>query len=137
MEEMMEGRTDEIYDVVLQIFAHAHLRRMGDFCTSGVGLHHALAFVGLQERRIELLHKMELFRDKGEAMCHLAGVLQILQRPQESKRCYERARDIAEAHGLFLLECMACEGLGELAIKEGRDEEGVELIRNALVYPKP
>ena len=46
---------------------------------------------------------------------------------------FQRARKIAEAHGFFSVECQSCLGLGKLAMERGRAEEGVELLRHALV----
>ena len=46
-------------------------------------------------------------------------------------RC--RARDVGAAHGFFSLESKACIGLGGAAREEGRHEEELELLRNALV----
>jgi len=45
---------------------------------------------------------------------------------------YQRARDVGAAHGFFSLESTACGGLGISAMQEGRHEEGVALLRNAL-----
>ena len=93
---------------------------------------HAKTIVGLEKRRIELLGKMQRFRDQSEAMCSCAGSLLLLQRKDEGLRYYQRARDLGAAHGFFSAECSACLGLGKAAIEEGRGEEGVDLLRNAM-----
>ena len=57
----------------------------------------------------------------------------LSRRNSEAATWYQRARDVGAAHGLFTVECMACRGLGRAAIDAGRHEEGVALLRNALV----
>jgi hypothetical protein len=60
-------------------------------------------------------------------------MLLLLERNSEAATCYQRARDVGAAHGFFSLESEACIGLGTVAIDAGRQEEGVALLRNALV----
>jgi hypothetical protein len=94
----------------------------------------ARSYVGLQERRIPLLGNLQRFHDQGDAMCAAADILlQDLDRKSEAATWYQRARDVGAAHGFFSLESSACMGLGEQAISEGRQEEGLALLRNALV----
>jgi len=76
---------------------------------------------------------MQRFRDQGEALCKVAARLCYLDKEQEAERYFQRARKIAEAHGFFSVECESCLGLGNLAVTGGREQEGVELLRNALV----
>ena len=59
-------------------------------------------------------------------------LVNISQRP-EGRRYFQKARDVGEAHGFFLVESKACIGLGEVAVSEGRYEEGLELLRNGVV----
>jgi len=65
-------------------------------------------------------------------MCHVAMHLLLLQRRKDAGSYYQRARKLGAAHGFFSVECQACQGLGQLAMVEGRHEEGVELLRHAL-----
>ena len=138
-----EGRMDELLeyqaedadrDSVLGAFLDAH---MGAFASGCSQTDHALSILGIQKRRIELLGKIQRFRDQGEAICVVAGTLQTLGRQKEASPFYQRARDVGEAHGFFSVESRACLGLGLGAIKDGRSEEGVELLQNALVCPTP
>jgi hypothetical protein len=92
---------------------------------------HALSYVGLGDRCVDFLGKLQRFRDQGECLCSIANKLLYLGREEEAGRHFTRARDIGAAHGFFSVECAACMGLGGLAFDEGRHEEGVEL-RNAL-----
>ena len=66
-------------------------------------------------------------------MCNLADILRPLGRNSEAATWYQRARDVGAAHGFFSVESSACMGLGMTANDAGRHEEGVELLRNALV----
>jgi hypothetical protein len=65
-------------------------------------------------------------------MCHLATALNRVGKRQEAAEYYQKARKVGEAHGFFSVECSACLGLGDAAMREGRDEEGLDLLRNAL-----
>jgi len=129
MEELMALQSDDDCSGILLNFSNAHL--------SGVQAtgrkDHARSFVGLAERRIPLLSKLQRFRDQGNAMCRLSDMLRFLDRHSEAATWHQRARDVGAAHGFFSLESTACVGLGMEAMEEGRHEEGVALLRNALV----
>jgi hypothetical protein len=129
MEEMMENQPDAGCKVILETFYVAHSRA---FSSTG-SKDNSLSAVRLQTRRAEILGKMQRFRDQGEALCTVANYLPGLGRRQEAEGYFQRARQIAEAHGFFSVECDACLGLGNVAMADGREEEGMELMRNALV----
>jgi tetratricopeptide (TPR) repeat protein len=131
LEQLLEGRSDAARCDVLSDFRWAHAAA---WAATG-STDHALVAVRLEDRRIELLGNMERFRDQGEAMCDAADVRRYLVRAgkvQEAAAYYQRARDVGAAHGFFSVECKACLGLGRVAMNEGRHEEGVDLLRNAL-----
>jgi len=132
IEELMARQSDNFCSGILTVFCNAH--RMGWNATGSKD--HVRSYVGLEERRIPLLGKLQRFRDQGEAMCSLSSMLCLLERDSEAETWYQRARDVGAAHGLFSLESTACIGLGTAATEEGRDEEGLELLRNALVAAK-
>ena len=113
----------------LGLLAQAHIET-----NVGTG---STAASSLLEQQIDLLGKMQHFRDQGEALCSLAGNLDLLGRTEQASKQYERARDVGAAHGFFKLESAACHGLGVLVMREGRDDEGVDLLRNALAAVKP
>jgi len=89
----------------------------------------------IEMRRFDLLGEMERFRDQGRALCHIAHCHHSLGRPGEAARCFQRAPDIGAAHGFFSVECKTCEGLGYLEMREGRHQEGVDVLRNGLAGP--
>mmetsp|Transcript_56094 Transcript_56094/g.133904 ORF Transcript_56094/g.133904 Transcript_56094/m.133904 type:complete len:296 (-) Transcript_56094:42-929(-) len=131
LEELMAFIPEPPSDVseqVLALFLEAH--RKGVASTGST--EHALPMVALQTRRVALLGKMERFRDQGEEMCSLADRLFTAGKRQESVWWLERARKVAEAHGFFSVECRACLGLGDESVEDGRHEQGVDLLRNAL-----
>jgi hypothetical protein len=128
LEQILEDRSDATRVSVLHTFEWAHSGGM--HATSSTD--HALTAVRLDDRRIELLGSMERFRDQGEAMCDAADHLTHVGKVQEAAAYYQRARDVGAAHGFFSVECKACIGLGYGAMREGRLEEGVDLLRNAL-----
>jgi hypothetical protein len=135
MEEIMEWNLhhilhdpDDVRRKILTMFVNAH---RDAFSATG-NRDHALSVVRLEPRHIEVLGKMQRFRDQGEAICRLADQLRLLDHRQIAEGYYQRARNLAEAHGFFSVECESCLGLGKLAMETRRDEEGVELMRNAL-----
>jgi hypothetical protein len=128
LEQLLEGRSDAARDSFLKRFKSAHA-----FAWRATGSReHALAVARLQDRRIEILGKMERFRDQGELMCDTAENLRFHGRVQEAAGHFQRARDVGAAHGFFSVECKACLGLGRLTFREGRHEEALDLLRNAL-----
>ena len=135
MEEMMANTPDAEQARCLNFFVKAHNLATLEFwdvdatyCTF-----HALECSRLQGRRVELLGKMELFRDQGSAIFSIGNLLHMFGLRQESKSYFLKTRKVAEAHGFFSLECKACIGLSEIAIDEGDTEEAVLLLQNALL----
>jgi len=129
MEELVAHQSDDDCSGTLAVFSGAH---QSGFYTTG-SKDHARSFVVLEERRIPLLGKLQRFRDQGDTMCNLSSILRFLDRKSEAATWYQRARDVGAAHGFFSVESQACIGLGHAAMEEGRHEEGVALLRNALV----
>jgi hypothetical protein len=134
MEELLEGHADAGCDQshILHAFSRAHMIGRNE---TGLAKH-ALEVVKIETRRAELLGKIERFRDQGEALCTCATHLLLVSKKHEAAGYYKRAREIGEAHGFFSVESLACQGLGKLALKDQRREEGVELLRNALAAAK-
>ena len=129
MDELMEGKTDELCLTLLSIFIYAN-----EAAISSTGIReHAISCVRLGERRVELQGKMQRFRDQGESLCDVASKLFPLGRETEAAIHLQRARDLGAAHGFFSIECQACHGLGNIAMAEGRHEDGVALLQNALL----
>jgi hypothetical protein len=128
MEELMARQSDDACLEILKTFSVAY--QTGYQAIGRKDL--ARSYVGLMERCIPLLGKLQRFRDQGEAMCAVASKCSILDSNNDAKTWYQRARDVGAAHGFFSLESKACVGLGQAAAEEGRDEEGVALMRNAL-----
>ena len=130
IEEMITSSlSDTHHEEILACFSKAHTTGWHQTGSKD----HVRLFVALQERRLPLLGNLQRFRDQGEAMCTLADVLFLNERWVEGGRWYQRARDVGAAHGFFSVESKACRGLGVWATKEGRLEEGVALMRNAVV----
>ncbi|KAJ1479951.1 hypothetical protein T484DRAFT_1901930 [Baffinella frigidus] len=128
MEEMMADEPDGSHLLTLAVFQRAH--QLGLVATGSN--EHAEHCARLEKLRIVVLGKMERFRDQGIAMCLAAESLLWLEKRKEASTLFQKARDVGAAHGFFSVECKACEGLGQLAVKQGRHEEGVDLLRNAL-----
>ena len=128
MEELMSGQPAAMQESILAIFSTAH--HYGLNATGSKD--HAVSIVRLDEQRVELLGNMERFRDQGSCLCNLADYMCGQGKEKEGEQCYQRARDIGAAHGFFLLECTSCLGLGHIAMRQGRHEEAVLLLQNAL-----
>jgi hypothetical protein len=69
-------------------------------------------------------------------MCSISVSLKFLGRKKDAAIYYQKARDVGAAHGFFSVESAACMGLGQDSVEEGREEEGLDLLRNALVHPE-
>ena len=65
-------------------------------------------------------------------MCALANCLHAAGRGPEASVYLQKARKVGEAHGFFSVECRACLGLAQDKLDEGCNEEGLDLLRNAL-----
>jgi hypothetical protein len=135
MDEIMAGQPDIIWEIILNRFISAH--RSGHLSSVSETLpmgspHHFLSSIRLEEQFIDFLGTRQRFRDQGEAMCTLAGILFVTGKRQAASLCYQKARKVGEAHGFFSVECEACLGLGREKMDEGRKEEGLDLLRNAL-----
>jgi len=136
MDEMMAGQPDATCGIILRRFQVAHneesLSTMSRTLTNG-SPHHLLSSIRLSKQLVDLMGKRQRFRDQGEQMCTLASTLSVAGKQQEASLYYQKARKVGEAHGFFSVERSACLGLGEEKMKEGCNEEGLDLLRNALV----
>ena len=98
MEEMMAQHTRMAVEVeelsyahcetTLSIFAGAHAMTMGSARTGRRD--HALAIMRLQGRRVELLGRLERFRDQGETLCAVASCLDFDDKREEATRYFAR-----------------------------------------------
>jgi hypothetical protein len=134
MDELMSGQPDDTCKLIFGIFMAAH--HSGSLSTIETlphgSPHHSLSAIRLGEQLVDFLGNRQRFRDQGEAMCTLADRLGAAGKLQEASVYYRKARKVGEAHGFFSVECRACLGLGLEKIFEGCNEEGLDLLRNAL-----
>ena len=129
LDELLEGQPDAACDSILSVFVEAHT--MMDSESDGISA------IRLLERRVDLLGKMGRFRDQGRRICDLAERLHLLGRAEEAAKLFERAQAVGAAHGFVSVECRSCEGIELRAVREGGDEEGVDLLQNALTALPP
>ena len=66
MDELLDGRPDDGCNFILYKFSRAH--EMGHKSTGTSD--HSLSVIRLEGRRVELLGKLQRFRDQGEALHH-------------------------------------------------------------------
>ena len=97
MEELMEDQGDDFCEAVLNAFANSSKAEWNSTGSEA----HACSFLALEESSLVCLGKLQRFRDQGEAMCSISQVLRVLGRKSEATVYFQRARDIAEAHGFF------------------------------------
>ena len=133
MDELVEKESDaDTSELIFEMFRRANLMMAASASTD-----HPLKVSILEGHRVELLGKMGRFQEQGEAICDIAENFLGGGRPQEAASFFTRACAIGAAHNLFSVQSHACQGLGTAAIMEGRDEEGVELLRTALAGSLP
>ena len=87
--------------------------------------------ISLSKRRADLQGKCELFRDQAETFAVIADLYSETDNVM-ALEYYQRARRIGEEHGFFRIECMACRGIGDIYMLEGRFQDGMDLLRNAV-----
>ncbi|KAJ1477722.1 hypothetical protein T484DRAFT_1820172 [Baffinella frigidus] len=132
LDDLLEGRSDVVCNNILFAFSVAHRETASETASA---LHQ---MVTIEQQYIEVLGKMERFRDQGESCCKVGEMLTKLHQQylettsQEAARYLQQGRDVGAAHGFFSVECRACLGLGQLALLDGRLEEGADFFRNAV-----
>ena len=128
IEEIIATEDDICVEAFLDSFASARKMMSAE---TGDG-EHCFVVIKLEKLRVELLGKMEQFRDQGEAIYGIGESFMGINNREEAAIYFQRARKIGEQHGFFHVEGRSCLGLGIIAIKLGRIEEGMDLYRNAL-----
>jgi len=106
MEELLVSQSDVTQEFVLMIFSAAH--HSGLVSTGNTD--HAVSVGRIDVRRVELLGKLQRFRDQGACLCVIADCFIFQENQKEALKYFERARDVGAAHGFFSLECTSCSG---------------------------
>ena len=127
LEELLENQSNATCVNLLRIFVKAYTSQGGLVS----GSDSALKALALEKRCVEHLGKMERFRDQGEVMNLVAMKIFNERNMNEAERWFQRTRKLGEKHGFFSMESLGCAGLGRVALEEGREEEGLGLLRNA------
>ena len=136
MGDLMDDQDDACCDHLLFLFATANFFMFSETSRSD----QAIQVIKLKELRVQLLGKMQRFRDQGALMCEIAQFsaqccyseatyygydtagmssevrsgITALFTPGNAAKYYQRARDVGAAHGFFSVECDACLGLGQV-----------------------
>jgi len=135
IEDVLPSDDDELCENLLSLFGFAHGMMMTERSTLGQrkeSMAHAARSAVHEERRIEILGRMQRFRDQGEAMDILGSTLFTVGKEADAERWMLRARQVGADHGFFTVECRACAALGNLYMQDGREAEGLDLLRNAV-----
>ena len=64
----------------------------------------------LWQLRVQVLGRMQRFRDQAVCLCGAANQFFLEGRLEEAQRDFDRARALGAQHGLFVAECSACMG---------------------------
>jgi len=98
IDELLENQSDTQCDAIFQIFVQASWQQISSTSSHDKALK-LEKLDRLEERRVDLLGKMERFRDQGEGMCSIGQNLLLAQKAHDAKRWFQRGRDVGEAHG--------------------------------------
>ena len=91
MEEFLAQQSDpSACDLVLHSFSLSHKVAFNMTGTQD----HALSFISLEDRRLVVLAKLQRFRDQGEAMCEIGGMLRLVDKMKDAAGYFERARAV-------------------------------------------
>ena len=123
-----------ISDILCNTFLRAHTMEAMELGATG-----SLKAARVQVRRLDFQGRLGHWREQGDTMCDIAQTLISCDEGEcgehhleEAKRYLQLARDLHATKEIFSAECRACFVLGQLAMKEGREEEGLELFRQSL-----
>jgi ATP/maltotriose-dependent transcriptional regulator MalT len=89
--------------------------------------------IAYEQRRGTLLAKLQRFKDQGTLLCYIADCYNLTGDYNESNKNHKQARRIAEDHGFYSIECLSCRGHGQSLVDQGIVEEGLDLLRNAVI----
>ena len=89
--------------------------------------------ISYEQRRGKLLAKLERFNDQGTLLCYVADCYNLIGEYEKSNSHHKQARRIAEDHGFYSIECLSCRGHGQSLVDQGKVEEGLDLLRNAVI----
>ena len=105
MQELLENRSDEVkVDVIIPAFMRAHMQRQLETAPTGLPPSTVIGVIHLEGKRIELLGKMQRFRDQGDAICNAAMQFLGTGKIQEARTYLQRARDLGAEHGFISIE---------------------------------
>jgi hypothetical protein len=144
MEDVLLDLPDEFQTLVLGLFIRANSHA----ATAGHAVY-AFTTIRLNKRLIDHLGKIRSFEAQGKAIFHHANLLAPFSNNEDAifyyhklahisfnedaTFYYQKLRDLGAEMGCFTMECMACRGLGEQALLQGRQKDGFDLLRNAVV----
>ena len=88
--------------------------------------------IPLEKRRAKIEGQCQLFRDQGDTLNLIADCNMAIGDNSQAMEYFERSRKVGEAHGFLGIESQSCCGIGCILVKQGRFDEGMDLLRNAL-----
>lgn len=128
VDAMLECRAYDDQILIISTFVDA-LRTYGILNGSK---DHIVEIIPLEMRRAVLEGKQQMCRDQGDTLGFIAQYSMIIKNDEQAMEYFEKSRKVAETHGFFGIESRACRGIGALLIRQGRFDEGMDLLRNAL-----
>jgi hypothetical protein len=125
-----ESRLEEM---LLTAFESRHPELISSFATAHLVQGHYVEAASLFQRRVQLLGKLERFRDQGADMCQVGECFLRLNNANSADAWYQKVRKLGEKLPCFELECTASLGLGRVEFyMRGRLQEAEKLLRHAL-----
>jgi hypothetical protein len=129
MEDVLLDLPDEIQTLALELFIRANCHA----CTTLGNAVYATTAIRLNKCLIDHLGKIRSFEAQGKTIFHHANLLAHFSNNEDATFYYQKLRDLGAEMGCFTMECMACRGLGGQALLQGRQKDGFDLLRNAVV----
>ena len=121
------GEEDRAY--ILNLFITANESAL---CETGQHMY-GHTCIRLYKHLIEHLEKFGSFTAQGKAIFDIADRCVTVSKNEDARFYYQKLRDLGTELGCFTMEYMACIGLGEQALLQGFQEDGFDLLRNAVV----
>lgn len=135
-----EEMEDVMLDLPIELLSNAHKTTIinmfiqaNEYAARATGqFEHATTAIRLSKYLIAHFEKMEDFAAQGQAITDIANIFVCISKHEDAKFYFQKLRDLGVQHGCFTMECMSCIGLGEQALLEGFQTDGVDLLRNAV-----
>ena len=98
---------------------------------------YSLAIVPILQKLIDLDEKDKRFEAHGIYLCELGQAFSFLDNDIEEMKCYLRACEIGDEHGIAPVKCVGNLGVGRIFVEKNRVLEAKPMLRLALKQRNP